>query len=213
MSRKQRLNRRVFSWNNARSSLERSQQGGCSKIRSRDVPKPFFTISLILLWLSPTNRPRLCRSRKIRGDDSDPPQKRGPLRPQERRDVPRRSWPPRGSLSSLFIPAGRPGIVLRRGAGRKETDLCNGGIRSCFLWAWPGPTGASSTGLSPCFWKTIYSILWPSAPLVFMVDWSPGTTSHPPSCRPSGPSSWPMAAHRSVRRRYPSATAGTPRCL
>ena len=30
---------------------------------------------------------------------------------------------------------------------------------------------------------------------------------------PSGPFSRTAAAHRSVRRRYPSATAGTPRCL
>ena len=69
----------LIGWKNARSSLERSQQGGCSKIRSRDVPKPFSTISLILLWLSPTNRPRLCRSRKIGEDDSDPPPKRRAL--------------------------------------------------------------------------------------------------------------------------------------
>ena len=201
MSRKQWPNRRVFSWNNARSSLERSQQGGCSKIRSIDVPKPFFTISLILLWLSPTNRTPPCRSRKIGEDDSDPPPRNGgPLRPQERRDVPRRSWLSRGVAPALFIPAGR----LKKAPQRH---------RSCFLWAWLGPTGASSTGLSPCLGKTIYSILWPSAPLVFMVDWSPGTTSHPPSCRPSGPSSWPMAAHRSIRRRYPSTTAGSPHCL
>ena len=68
-----------MSWNNARSSLERSQQGGCSKNHSRDVPKSFSTISLILLWLSPTNRTPPCRSRKIGEDESDPPPKRGAL--------------------------------------------------------------------------------------------------------------------------------------
>ena len=112
----------LIGWNNARSSLERSQQGGCSKIRSRDVPQPFPTISLILLWLSPTNRPRLCRSRKIREDDSAPPRNGGPLRPQERRDVPRRSWPHAGSLSSLSIPAGRLKTAPWRAAKITEMD-------------------------------------------------------------------------------------------
>ena len=88
----------------------------CSQTVFHDLSHSFVVI--------PYKSASLVPIQKNPGDDSDPPpKKRGPLRPQERRDVPRRSWPPRGSLSSLFIPAGRPGIVLRRGAGRKETDL------------------------------------------------------------------------------------------
>ena len=56
------------------------QRGGCSKIWDEAVTKPYSHISLILLWLSPTHRPTLCRARKKEGDDSDPPKKWGGMR-------------------------------------------------------------------------------------------------------------------------------------
>ena len=62
--------------------LLQGQRGGCSKIRDEGVTKPYSYIFLILLWLSPTHRPPLCRARKKEGDDSDPPKKRGVMRPR-----------------------------------------------------------------------------------------------------------------------------------
>ena len=41
------------------------------------MTKSYSHISLILLWLSPTHRPPLCRARKKEGDDSDPPKSGG----------------------------------------------------------------------------------------------------------------------------------------
>ena len=41
------------------------------------MTKSYSHISLILLCLSPTHRPPLCRARKKEGDDSDPPPKAG----------------------------------------------------------------------------------------------------------------------------------------
>ncbi len=55
--------------------LLQGQRGGCDKIRDEGVTKPYSHISLSLLWLYHTHRPPLCRARKKKGDDSDPPQK------------------------------------------------------------------------------------------------------------------------------------------
>ena len=62
--------------------LSQGQRVGCSKIRDEGVPKSYSNISLILLWLSHTHRPPMCRARKKEGDDSDPPQKWGVMRPR-----------------------------------------------------------------------------------------------------------------------------------
>ena len=62
--------------------LLQGQRGGCSKIRDEGVPKPYSHIYLILLWLSTTHRPPLCRAREKKGDDSDPPKKWGVMRPR-----------------------------------------------------------------------------------------------------------------------------------
>ena len=57
-------------------------KGGCDKIRTRGVTKPYSSISLIPLWLSAVNRPPPCRSRKIGEDESDPTKKRGVMWPR-----------------------------------------------------------------------------------------------------------------------------------
>ena len=53
------------------------QRGGCTRISGLGVPQPLSFISLILLWLSPVNRTRPCRTGEKGGDESDPPKKRG----------------------------------------------------------------------------------------------------------------------------------------
>ena len=55
--------------------------------KTRNAAKPLSSISVIPLWLSPVNRPATLTTRESEKDESVP-------------------W---GSLSSLFIPAGRLG--------------------------------------------------------------------------------------------------------
>ena len=80
--RPERLNRVVFLATNDRLFFVTRSEGGCDKIRDEGVTKSYSHISLILLLLSPIDRPLLCRARKKEGDDSDPPKKRGVMRPR-----------------------------------------------------------------------------------------------------------------------------------
>ena len=80
--RPERLNRGVFLPQMTAYFLPQGQRGGGSKIRDEGVAKSYSHISLILLWLSPTHRPQLCRARKKEGDDSDPPKKWGVMWPR-----------------------------------------------------------------------------------------------------------------------------------
>ena len=110
-------------WNNARSSLERSQQGGCSKNHSRDVPKPYSTISLILLWLSPQISLAHADPEKSGRTRATPPRNGGPCGPSSSAMFHAPILAPHEeSLSSLLIPAGRPGVAPCRAAGITETD-------------------------------------------------------------------------------------------
>ena len=80
--RPERLNRGVFLATSDRLFFVTGTKGGCDKIWDEGVTKPYSHISLILLWLYHTHRPPLCRARKKKGDDSDPPQKWGVMRPR-----------------------------------------------------------------------------------------------------------------------------------
>ena len=73
--RPERLNRGGFLATSDRLFFVTGTKGGCDKIRDEGVTKPYSHISLSLLWLYHTHRPPLCRARKKKGDDSDPPQK------------------------------------------------------------------------------------------------------------------------------------------
>ena len=98
-------------------------EGGYGKIQPRDAAKPHSPISLIPLWLSPVKRPHPRRCSKIGEDDSDPPENRGVMWPQQRCVAAHRSCPPHeGSLSSSFIPAGRLGAAPSGGADGRQTD-------------------------------------------------------------------------------------------
>ena len=77
-----RLNRGVFHATNDRLFFAPGLEGGCGKILAQGVAKSYSFISLIPLLLSHVNRPTPCRSRKIGEDDSDPPEKRGVMRPR-----------------------------------------------------------------------------------------------------------------------------------
>ena len=57
--------------------LSHAQRGGCDKIWSQGVTKPYSSISLIPLWLSPVNRPARAAREKKRGTRATPPKKRG----------------------------------------------------------------------------------------------------------------------------------------
>ena len=82
------------------------------------VPPTLFFIPLILRGLSPLFFALRERSRKIRGDDSDPPPKRGRHAVASSWHVYHASYPVlMGSLSSVLIPAGRLGSRTNRSAG------------------------------------------------------------------------------------------------
>ena len=116
--RPERLNRGVFLATNDRLFFVTGTKGWCSNIRDEGMTKSYSNIYLILLWLSTTHRPPLCRARKKEGDDSDPPQKWGGHAAPRRRAM-WHTYPgtPRGSLSSVFIPAGRLGNQTNRSVG------------------------------------------------------------------------------------------------
>ena len=96
------------------------------------------------------------------GRTGAPPLEEVPIGPSRGCDIARLDSSSRGGAPVLFIPAGR----LKKAPQRHRS--CAGGpvdkMAASDPAFWPGPTGASSTGLSPCLGKTIYSILWPSAP-------------------------------------------------
>ena len=103
--------------------MEHPQQGGCSKNHSRDVPQPYSSISLILLGLLRLiGLPRADPGKSERTRET-PTKSGGSCGPDSGTVFHAPIRPHAGSLSSLLIPAGRPGIAPRRGAGRRETDL------------------------------------------------------------------------------------------
>ena len=108
-----------FCWNIARSSLEHSQRGGCSKNHSKDVPQPLSFISLIPLCLSAVNRPPRVGREKKRGARATPPKVGGHVIPDSGAMFHASIRSHAGSLSSLFIPAGRLGTAPRRGRLKK----------------------------------------------------------------------------------------------
>ena len=67
----------VFIGTGGRMGFGTRSEGGCTRISGLGVPQPLSFISLSLLWLSPVNRTRPCRTGEKGGDESDPAQKRG----------------------------------------------------------------------------------------------------------------------------------------
>ncbi len=98
-------------------------EGGYGKIQPRDAAKPHSPISLIPLLLSPVKRPHPRRCSKIGEDDSDPPENRGVMWPQQRCVAAHRSCPPMRVAIVLIYPCRKarnspPG----GGADGRETD-------------------------------------------------------------------------------------------
>ena len=85
-------------------------------IRPKGVTTNYFLISLIPLWLSPVNRPHRAEREKKAGTRAPPPKKSGGVAcdPDSGTESPTVIRPHAGSLSSLFIPAGRLGAAPRR---------------------------------------------------------------------------------------------------
>ena len=93
----------------AASLSVQGQRGGVYQKKAWGCTSPTFLKLFCFLWFVPSNRLPACRYRKIRGDDSAPPRNGGSYwsRVAARCTVPLSG--PRGSLSSVFIPAGRLG--------------------------------------------------------------------------------------------------------
>ena len=72
----------------------------------------------------PCESARSCRTGEKEGDESDPSKKSGEhVTPNSGTELHTAYSAPRGSLSSLFIPAEGSEQSPRRGAERRETDL------------------------------------------------------------------------------------------
>ena len=103
--------------------MEHPQQGGCSKNHSRDVPQPYSAISFILLGLFRLfGLPRADPGKSGR-TRATPPKSGGSCGPDSGAVFHASIWPHAGSLSSLLIPAGRPGTGPNGGVEGREKDL------------------------------------------------------------------------------------------
>ena len=97
----------VFLCHERRTTMPRSQRGGCGMGKSSNAAKPLSSIYLNRLWLAVLKRPSRCGRGRKAGDVSDPPQNRGVMRPRVAVSCGIPLLGPMGSLTSSFIPAGR----------------------------------------------------------------------------------------------------------
>ena len=109
--------------------MPRTQRGGRDINRGTGVTQSRSSIYLILNWLSTTNCPPPCRSRKKGGDESDPPRNGGLLRP---RIAARCPTPLSGPMRGRY----RPYLSLREGS---EPDRSERRRRWCGCPLFPLP--------------------------------------------------------------------------
>ena len=91
-------------------------KGGVGTRSGREMGHYCIPLSISFRWIYPlVIGPSPCRTAEIWEDDSDPPQKRGGMRSRVAALWDRPLHRPRGSLSSVFIPAGRLGVAPQKG--------------------------------------------------------------------------------------------------
>ena len=100
----------IFCATGDRMGFATRSEGGCGKIPAQGVATPHSFILLILLWLSPVNRPPRAEREKKRRTRATPPKSGGACDPDSGTEWHTAIRPHVGSLSSSFMPAGRLGI-------------------------------------------------------------------------------------------------------
>ena len=119
--------RGVFHVTGGRLFFVTGTKGGCNKKSAGGVTSPLSLNSFVFCGLSLLigfPRADTEKSGETIATPPPPPETGVPTGPDSGTVSHAPIRPHAGSLSSLSIPAGRPGIAPRRAAGRRETDLC-----------------------------------------------------------------------------------------